>query len=86
MASAQKRDNRRGREVIWRTPMNPSEHFMRHEAECKFMARLARDPESKAIWMGMAERWHRCAELAEQQNARYARRPRQRRNDRDVSH
>ena len=42
---------------------------MRHEAECKFMAQLARDAESKAVWIGMAERWHRCAELAKQQNA-----------------
>jgi hypothetical protein len=48
--------------------MTPSEHFLRHAAECKFMAQLARDKQSKATWMGMAERWNRCAELAKQQS------------------
>ena len=66
--------------------MSPSEHFSRHEAECKFMADLARDPESKAVWMGMAERWHRCAELAKQQSAGLTRQTRHRKQAKSWSH
>jgi hypothetical protein len=58
--------------------MSPSEHFMRHEAECRSMAKLARDSESKATWIAMAERWHRCAELAKEQSATQAKEPRHR--------
>jgi hypothetical protein len=49
--------------------MTPSEHFLQHAAECKFMADLARDKESKAVWAGMAERWRRCAELAKEHSS-----------------
>jgi len=66
--------------------MSPSEHFMRHAAECKFMAELARDSESKAVWIGMAERWRRCAELAKQQSAAHAKQPRHRKPIRTWSH
>jgi hypothetical protein len=66
--------------------MTPSEHFMQHAAECKFMAGLARDPESKKTWMGMAERWHRCAELAKQQSAHQARQARHRKQAKSWSH
>ena len=66
--------------------MTPSEHFMRHEAECKFMAQLARDAESKAIWIGMAERWRRCAELAKQQSAFHAKQARHRKPVKSWSH
>jgi hypothetical protein len=44
--------------------MTPSEHFLRHAAECEHMAQFARDPESKAVWHSMAERWCKCAELS----------------------
>jgi hypothetical protein len=66
--------------------MSPSEHFTQHEAECKFMAQLVRDPESKAIWIAMAERWHRCAELAKQQNATHAKQARHRKAVKSWSH
>jgi hypothetical protein len=66
--------------------MSPSEHFVRHEAECKFMARLARDPESKATWMAMAKRWRRCAELANQQSAMCATQARHRKQVKTWSH
>ena len=49
--------------------MTPSEYFMQHAAECEFMAKLAREPESKAVWIGMAKRWHRCAAFAQEQSA-----------------
>ncbi len=56
--------------------MTPSEHFMRHATECRSMADIAMDRESKAAWVGMAERWRRCAELARQQDTVRATQPR----------
>jgi hypothetical protein len=66
--------------------MTPSEHFMQHAAECKFMADLARDPESKKTWIGMAERWRRCAELAKEQSAYQAKQARNRKQAKSWSH
>jgi hypothetical protein len=66
--------------------MTPSEHFMQHAAECKFMASLARDPESKKTWIGMAERWQRCAELALEQSAHQAKQARHRKQAKTWSH
>ncbi len=48
--------------------MVPSEEFLRHAAECKSMARFTHDPENRAAWREMAERWVRCAELASRYN------------------
>ncbi len=42
--------------------MNPSEEFLRHAADCEKMAKFTRDPESRATWTRMAERWLDCAE------------------------
>ena len=42
--------------------MNPPDEFQKRAADCMQMARLSRDPESKAMWNRMAARWHRCAE------------------------
>jgi hypothetical protein len=66
--------------------MTPSEHFMRHAAECRFMAQLARDKESKATWIGMAERWHRCAELAKQHSTQPTKDARRRKAAKSWSH
>ena len=66
--------------------MSPAEHFLRHAAECRYMADFARDKESKATWMGMAERWYRCAELAKQQSAEQAKLPRHRKPVKTWSH
>jgi hypothetical protein len=49
--------------------MNPTEEFKRHAAECELMAKFTRDPQSRATWSHMAERWVRCAELFESQSA-----------------
>jgi hypothetical protein len=49
--------------------MVPSEEFIRHAAECETMAKFSRDPENKRLWRRMAERWIRCAELAQQQDS-----------------
>jgi hypothetical protein len=45
------------------TPLNPTEEFLKHAAECELMAKFTRDPKNKATWSRMAERWHRCAKL-----------------------
>jgi hypothetical protein len=43
--------------------MSPSEKFVRLAAECRVMAEITHTPESKTVWIRMAERWLRCAEL-----------------------
>src|SRR5260370_41321516 len=40
------------------------EEFIRHAAECESMAKMSSDPESRAAWSGMAQRWVRCAATA----------------------
>jgi hypothetical protein len=50
------------------TPMHPPEEFLKHAAECELMAKFTRDPESKATWRRMAERWNLCAEVSTSQN------------------
>jgi hypothetical protein len=42
-----------------------AQEFRRHAGECRQVARDAPDPESKATWNELAERWDRCAELEE---------------------
>jgi hypothetical protein len=44
--------------------MHPPEEFMKRAVECERMAQFTRDPQSKATWKQMAERWNRCAKLA----------------------
>ena len=48
--------------------MIPSEEFLRHAAECEYMAKRSRDRKDKELWRRMAERWIRCAELAQDQS------------------
>jgi hypothetical protein len=48
--------------------MTPSEQFLRFAAECDFMAEFTHDRENKPVWHRLAERWVRCAELAERQS------------------
>jgi hypothetical protein len=43
--------------------MNPAEEFLRHAADCQQMAKFTRDPQSRATWQRMAERWRHCAEV-----------------------
>jgi hypothetical protein len=42
--------------------MHPPEEFLKHAADCQRMAKFTRDPESRATWNRMAERWIDCAE------------------------
>ena len=52
--------------------MDASEEFLKHAAECKRMARFARELQDKVTWRQMSERWLRCAEWSEKE-ARAAR-------------
>ena len=49
--------------------MNLSDKFMRFAAECELMAKLARSPENKTVWVRMAERWVRCAQLYDRETS-----------------
>lgn len=51
------------------SPINPSEEFLRHAADCQQMAKFTRDPASKATWRRMAERWLHCAEVFQSQQS-----------------
>ena len=48
--------------------MHAPDEFLRHAAECEEMARFTTDPQSRATWRGMAERWRRCAEQAKRES------------------
>jgi hypothetical protein len=52
-------------EIIMNTPAE----FRKHAADCEKMARVSKDPETKAVWKRMAERWLLCAKLAEDQDS-----------------
>ena len=45
--------------------MQQSKEFRNYAANCSEMANFSNDIESRKIWMGMAERWTRCAERAD---------------------
>jgi hypothetical protein len=49
--------------------MHPTDEFLKHVDDCEQMAKFTRDPESKAAWNRMAERWRRCAEKFASQNS-----------------
>jgi DNA primase len=61
--------------------MDLQSEFKSHERECRRMAAASRDPNGRATWNQLAERWFRAAENQAQieqqaQTARRARRPR----------
>jgi hypothetical protein len=49
--------------------MDPPEVFLNRVAECERMAEFTHDAGSKATWRRMAERWHRCAEMAKSESS-----------------
>jgi hypothetical protein len=53
-------------------PVETAKEFTTYATTCQSMARTAKDPESKAAWLRLAERWRLCAKLADEQE-RYAR-------------
>jgi len=49
--------------------MAASENFARFAAECELMAKFTHIPENKTVWIRMAERWLRCAELNDRETS-----------------
>jgi hypothetical protein len=47
--------------------MESPQEFRNYATSCQSMARISNDPDSKAVWVRMAERWILCAKLAEEQ-------------------
>ena len=45
--------------------MDCVEAFRKNAHECQAMARSTKDRESRATWTSLAERWQRCAQVAE---------------------
>jgi hypothetical protein len=43
--------------------MHTPDLFLIRAAECETMAKIAREPDSRAVWTRMAERWQRCAQV-----------------------
>jgi len=41
----------------------------RFAAECEAMAKGTRDSRNKEVWMGLAQRWLRCAALIEREES-----------------
>jgi hypothetical protein len=61
-------------------PMHPPEEFLKRAADCMNMAKFSRDPESRAMWNRMAERWRQCAErFASQSSAAHDHSPKRHR-------
>jgi hypothetical protein len=49
--------------------MTPAEEFRRHADECRKIAKSTVGHEEKTAWNRMADRWLRCAEQAEKEDA-----------------
>jgi len=49
--------------------MHAPEEFLKHAGECEVMAKFTRDPQGRATWRGLADRWRRCAEIAKRQSS-----------------
>jgi hypothetical protein len=48
--------------------MDTPTEFRKHAVDCKKMAKVSGDRETKVAWKRMAERWLLCAKLAEEQD------------------
>jgi hypothetical protein len=46
--------------------MHAADRFLKFAAECEVMAKFTRNPENRAVWNGLAQRWIRCAQLTDQ--------------------
>jgi hypothetical protein len=53
--------------------MDTAAQFRKYAANCKKMSRVSTDPETKALWRRMEERWLLCAKLAEEDEQSAAR-------------
>jgi hypothetical protein len=53
--------------------MDTPAEFRKYAANCKKMSKASGDPEVKALWRRMEERWLLCAKLAEEDEQSAAR-------------
>jgi len=53
--------------------METAVEFRKYAVNCSKMANVSKDPETKALWRRMEERWYLCAKLAEQDEQSVAR-------------
>jgi hypothetical protein len=47
--------------------MITADEVLKFAADCKRMAKVSRSKENKSVWIGLAQRWVRCAELMNEQ-------------------
>ncbi len=43
--------------------MITADEVLKFAADCEGMAKVSRSKEDRSVWMGLAQRWVRCAEL-----------------------
>jgi hypothetical protein len=53
--------------------MDTAAEFRKYAANCNKTAKVLKDPETKALWRRMEERWLLCAKLAEEDEQSVAR-------------
>jgi hypothetical protein len=53
--------------------MDTAAEFRKYAANCKKMSKVSMDPEAKALWRRIEERWLLCAKLAEEDEQSVAR-------------
>jgi hypothetical protein len=53
--------------------MDTAAEFRKYAANCNKTAKALKDPETKALWRRMEERWLLCAKLAEEDEQSVAR-------------
>jgi hypothetical protein len=58
--------------------MNLPDDFLKHALDCERLAKFTRDPESRATWNRMAERWRRCASIFSEESVAARNRSRKR--------
>jgi hypothetical protein len=54
--------------------METGAEFRKYATNCDKMAKVSTDPEAKALWRRMEERWLLCAKLADEDEQSVARR------------
>ena len=45
--------------------MEFADRFRKFAVECQVIAKSTRNPEQRAVWVGLSKRWSRCAALVE---------------------
>ena len=53
--------------------MDTAAEFRKYATKCNKTAKMSKDPETKALWRRMEERWLLCAKLADEDEQSIAR-------------